>query len=143
MTDERTESSPDRVFWDEGVFQVFRRQIICGLVVAGFVVFFVSWHVALAVLYGVGMGLVNGYLMARRIEKASGMEMMSGQRVVYAGAVLRFVGVLLALGAAHLLGLHLLAVAGGYLVAQVASFGHGLSRARQGVIEAENSRGEN
>jgi len=141
LTDQRVESSPERRFWNEGVYQVFRRQIICGLVVAGFVLFFVSWHVALAVLYGVGLGLVNGYLLARRIEKASGMEMMSGQRVIYAGAVVRFVGVLAALGIAHWLGLHLLAVAGGFLVAQIASFGHGLSRARQGVVEAENTEG--
>jgi len=124
------------VFWNEGVFRVLRRQLIFGCVVAGLVWFALSWQIALAVLYGVAIGLANGYLLARRIDDASRMEALSGQRAIYAGAVARFAGVLAALAMAHWLGLHLLAVAGGFLVAQVAAFGHGLSRARQDVAQA-------
>ena len=51
----------------------------------------------------------------------------NGRRLLYTGAVFRFVGVLVALLLAYGLGLHLLAVAGGMLLAQIALFAYAAS----------------
>jgi len=49
---------------------------------------------------------------------------------LYAGAAIRFIGFLVALVLANVMGLHLLVVAGGLLLAQVVMFVYATGRAR-------------
>ncbi|MDQ6966276.1 MAG: ATP synthase subunit I [Mariprofundaceae bacterium] len=78
--------------------------------------------VALGIGFGVMIAMVSTMLLARRIAGAAGTDPEQGQRLLYAGAAVRFVFVLMALVVAYKLDLHLLAVAGGMLLAQAAMF---------------------
>jgi len=78
--------------------------------------------VALGIGFGVLIVLLSTVLLARRISGAADTDPELGQRLLYAGAAVRFVLVLMALVVAYKLGLHLLAVAGGMLLAQLAMF---------------------
>jgi len=78
--------------------------------------------VALGIGFGVLIAMLSTMLLARRISGAADTDPEQGQRLLYAGAAVRFVLVLMALVVAYKLGLHLLAVAGGMLLAQVAMF---------------------
>ncbi len=84
----------------------------------------------LAVGYGAGVAVLNALWLARRVAQAARSDQLTGQRILYLGAVLRFLGLVLALVLAHFLGLHLLAVAGGLLVAQLAVFGYPAARSK-------------
>lgn len=77
---------------------------------------------ALGVGFGVMIIMLSTILLERRIHRAAATDPDSGQRMLYAGAVMRFVLVLTALVVAYGLGLHLLAVAVGMVLAQVAMF---------------------
>jgi|GEM_PF-5658857 len=74
----------------------------------------------LSLAYGVLLTMLNSFLLARRVQRAGEADKKSGQLLLYAGAVSRFSGVLAALLLAYGLGLHLLAVAGGMFLAQIA-----------------------
>ena len=106
-------------------------QVVAGLVgVAG-----AAWGFGVAasagVAYGVALAMLLAALLGRRVVAASGCKPQQGQRMLYAGAAGRFVLVLLALTLAWLLGLHLLAVAAGMLLAQIAIFAFAAKHARR------------
>jgi len=71
--------------------------------------------------------MLNSFFLATRCQRAGEADKANGQRLLYTGAVLRFLGVLAALFLAYGLGLHLLAVAGGMLLAQIALFAYAAS----------------
>jgi len=80
----------------------------------------------LVMVLGVGFGvliiMLSTMLLGRRIFEAAATDTESGQRMLYAGAVMRFMFVLTALIVAYSLGLHLFAVAVGMVLAQAAMF---------------------
>lgn len=78
--------------------------------------------VALGLGFGVLIIMLTTILLGRRLQGAAATDPESGRRMLYAGAVMRFVLVLVALVAAYGLGLHLLAVAVGMALAQTAMF---------------------
>jgi len=94
-----------------------------------------TWFFNVGIAFGVGFGVLvamfSALLLGRRIDAAVVAQPEIGQRMLYAGAVLRFVAVLLALFLAYWLGLHLLAVAAGILLAQIAMFAYAARHARR------------
>jgi len=118
--------------WPAGVRATLRWQALAGAVVA--LATALRWGAAhgLGVAYGVTLALVNGWWLARRIVHAGTLEPAAGQRVLYAAAAARFLALLAALALAHLLGLHLLAVAAGLLLAHVVAFVYAAGRQRRG-----------
>lgn len=78
-----------------------------------------------AVGFGCLLALGNNAALARRIVAAGKVVPAQGQRILYLGALWRFVAVMVGLGLAYWLGLQLLWVAAGMLVVQVASFFYG------------------
>jgi len=110
--------------WVSGALAALKWQAVCGLVVSAIIGLWLGLMPGLAVAYGVLFSLLNGIWLARRIERASGLDQAGGQRVLYLGAVARFLALIVALALAYKLGFHLLAVAGGLLVAQLALFGY-------------------
>jgi len=97
-------------------------QLGSGLLAMLAAVLFYDVKVALGVGFGVMIIMLSTILLGRRIHSAAATDPESGQRMLYAGAVMRFVLVLTALVMAYGLGLHLLAVAVGMGLAQVAMF---------------------
>ena len=97
-------------------------QLGAGLFAMLAAVLFYDVKVALGVGFGVMIVMLSTILLGRRIHSAAATDPESGQRMLYAGAVMRFVLVLTALVMAYGLGLHLLAVAVGMVLAQVAMF---------------------
>lgn len=75
-----------------------------------------------AFIYGVALMMVNGWWLAKRLEKTKGLDVQAGQRSLLAGAALRFAALIAGLALGFLIGLHLLAVAAGMFVAQVVVF---------------------
>ena len=116
--------------WSGNVRATIRWQMILGLVAAAAVAVWLGPKFGLAVLYGAAFATLNSLWLARRVARAAVLDQVTGQRILYLGAVLRFVSLLGALILAHLLGLHLLAVAGGLLVAQLALFGYPALRSK-------------
>lgn len=116
--------------WSGNVRTTIWKQVIFGLVAAVGVSIWLGPWLGLAVLYGAVFTALNSLWLARRVERAAALDPVTGQRVLYLGAVLRFVALLGILILAHLLGLHLLAVAGGLLVAQLAVFGYPALRSK-------------
>jgi len=86
--------------------------------------------VVLGVGFGVLVVMLSTLMLGRRIHSAADSDPQSGQRMLYTGAVARFVFVLAALGLAFALGLHLLAVAGGMALAQATMFVFAATRFR-------------
>jgi len=105
-----------------GIRGVLRWQLLAGL--AGSVAIYLTLGVALALslAYGALLTVFSSLFLAVRCQRAGGVDKTAGQRLLYSGAVMRFLGVLAALLLACGLGLHLLAVAGGMLLAQIALF---------------------
>jgi len=97
-------------------------QLGAGLLAMLTAVLFYDVKVALGVGFGVTIVMLTTILLGRRIHSAAATDPESGQRMLYAGAVMRFVLVLTALVMAYGLGLHLLAVAVGMVLAQAAMF---------------------
>ena len=117
--------------WSGNVRATIKWQLICGLVAAAGVAIWLGLWFGLAVLYGAAFAALNSLWLAGRVERAAALDQeVTGQRILYLGAVIRFVALLGALVLAHLLGLHLLAVAGGLLVAQLALFGYPALRSK-------------
>lgn len=88
---------------------------------------------ALGVGFGVLIIMLTTILLGRRLHGAVAAGPEGGRRMLYAGAVIRFVLVLAALALAYGLGLHLLAVAAGMLLAQMAMFFYAASGLRTKV----------
>jgi len=75
-----------------------------------------------AFAYGLGLMAANAMVLVSVVGWASKQEAKAGQRGLYAAAAARFVVVLAMLALAYGLGLHLLVVAAGMLVAQLAVY---------------------
>lgn len=114
--------------WTVGVRSTLRWQALAGLAAAAAVAWLRGAGLGLAVAYGVALALANGWWLARRIELAGKLELAAGQRVLYVAAAARLLALLAALGLAHVLGLHLLAVAAGLLLAYVVAFAYAAAR---------------
>jgi len=84
----------------------------------------------LSLVYGVLLTMFNSFFLACRIQRVGKADKASGQRLLYTVAVWRFLGVLAALLLAYGLGLHLLLVAGGMLLAQIALFAYAVTHTR-------------
>jgi len=110
-------------------------QVVAGLVGSVAVAAGFGAMLALSLAYGVLLAILSGFFLANRVGHAGKVDQVSGQRLLYTGAALRFVGVLAALLLAYKLGLHLLAVAGGMLLAQVALFIYAAQSARKGYVK--------
>ena len=102
--------------------RIFRTQMIAGALVFICLAAFGQMVYAVSLFYGVAVMAGNAWWLARRLEKTDGLDVQAGQRSLYAGAALRFVALIAVLLAAHLIGLHLLAVAAGMFVAQAVVF---------------------
>jgi len=120
----------ERREWTEAVHGTILWQCILGLVAALIVAVWRGVMPGLAVAYGAAVAVLNALWLARRVARAARTDLATGQRILYLGAVLRFLGLVAALMLAHVLGLHLLAVAGGLLVAQLAVFGYPAARSK-------------
>jgi len=116
--------------WTEAVRSTILWQCILGLVTAFIVSLWQGLMLGLAIAYGAAVAVLNALWLARRVARAVRTDLATGQRILYLGAVLRFLGLVAALMLAHVLGLHLLAVAGGLLVAQLAVFGYPAARSK-------------
>ncbi|ATX82656.1 ATP synthase I chain [Mariprofundus ferrinatatus] len=104
------------------VSRIVRQQLLVGLL--GFVVLALFGQIegALSLAFGVAVMVVNAIWLARRLDRTQGMDIDSGKRSIYTGAVLRFVAMIAALSIAYLAGLHLLFVAAGIFAAQAVVF---------------------
>jgi len=109
---------------NKGIRGVWVWQLVAGLTGSVAIGMWLGGMLALSVLYGVLLTVLNSFRLAHRVDRAGEVDQTSGQRLLYSGAALRFVGVLAALLLAAGIGLHLLAVAGGMLLAQVALFAY-------------------
>jgi len=116
--------------WIVGVRNAVRWQAICGFIAAGVVGFGFGVIPGLSAAYGVLLSLLNGLWLLSRIKQANAMDYASCQRSLYTGAVIRFMVFLLALVVAGVIGLHLLAVAAGLMVAQAGMFAYAAGKAR-------------
>ena len=103
---------------ESAIGQIIRLQIVVGVIGCVGLIAYDQTGFALSLLYGVAMMVVNSLWLARRLDKTRGMDADSGKRSLYAGAVLRFIALIVGLGLAHLAGLHLLVVAAGVFVSQ-------------------------
>ncbi|HXH73087.1 MAG TPA: ATP synthase subunit I [Mariprofundaceae bacterium] len=86
-----------------------------------------------AFAYGLVLMAANAMVLVRVVSRASRQEARTGQRLLYGMAVARFLAVLALLAVAYRLGLHLLYVAAGMLVAQVAVYITGFRAAYAGT----------
>jgi len=109
----------DKIF---AVRATVRLQLLSGI--AGFLILTLIGQsvFAVAYLYGVVLMVANGMWLATRLGKVRDMDANDGQQSLYAGAAIRFVALIAGLLLAHVLKLHLLYVAGGMFVAQMALF---------------------
>ena len=114
--------------WALGVRSTLRWQALVGVTAAVGTAWLLGAAHGLGVAYGIALALANGWWLAKRIKRAGSLDQMAGQRVLYIAAVARFLALLAALGLAHLLGLHLLAVAAGLLLAHAVAFAYAVSQ---------------
>jgi len=100
----------------------FWLQLLSGM--AGFLLLVLFGQTAYAFAYGYGVLLmvVNGIWLAARLGKVRELDVKSGQSSLFAGAAIRFIALIAGLFLAQFLGLHLLVVAAGMFVAQMALF---------------------
>lgn len=115
--------------------EIIRRQAGVGTLFCLALVVFGYTGYGLALLYGVGLMMVNGWWLARRLAKTKGLDVRSGQRSLYAGAAVRFVALIVGLLIAQGLGLHLLAVAAGMFTAQAIVFASAVKEFKDGKGE--------
>jgi len=121
----------------EGIGRVWLWQAVAALWVGLGIAFWLGMMSMLAFAWGVVLAMVSGYFLARRVSQAAVTEARRGQRLLYAGAVWRFLGVLAGLVLAWGLGLHLLLVAAGMLLAQVVMFAVAALDARRAAMNAK------
>jgi len=110
-------------------------QAIAGLAGSIAVVIWLDTVLMLSLAYGVLLTMFSGFFLACHVQRAGNADKANGQRLLYTGAALRFLGVLAALLLSYRLGLHLLVVAGGMLLAQIALFTYAASHAN-GYVNA-------
>ncbi|MDX8389546.1 MAG: ATP synthase subunit I [Mariprofundaceae bacterium] len=99
-------------------------QAVGGVVAAVVALWLQGVMIAMALLYGVVFSLLNGLWLAQRLMCAADLDVQTGTRLLYRSAAVRFVALIAALSVAHLLNLHLLAVAVGIVVAHLIMFGY-------------------
>ena len=102
--------------------RILRSQVVAGVFGFAVLALFGQMAYALALLYGLLLMAGNAWWLARRLENTRGLDVEASQRSLFAGASLRFVALLAGLLMAHLIGLHLLAVAAGMFLAQTVVF---------------------
>ncbi len=85
---------------------------------------------AISVAAGVSLMMVNGWLLFARVEKSCELDVGAGQKLLYIGAVARFIMLIAALLIAQRAGLHLLWLAAGMFAAQAVVFVVALQRTR-------------
>ncbi|MDX8377974.1 MAG: hypothetical protein R8L53_08130 [Mariprofundales bacterium] len=115
--------------WHAGIVRLFICQIASGIFVSALLLLWQDFIIAVACLYGVLLTVANGAWLASEVKIATAMaadEMDGGEQVLYRSAAQRFVVMLLAFVLAWWVGLHLLAVAFGLLVAHLATFGYSM-----------------
>ncbi len=110
-----------------GIRGVLFWQAVAGVVGSVAVAIWFNAVLVLSLACGVLLTMFNGFFLACRIRHAGGVDGENGTRLLYTGVVFRFVGVLAVLLLAYGLGLHLLVVAGGMLLAQIALFAYAAS----------------
>ncbi|MDQ7000740.1 MAG: ATP synthase subunit I [Mariprofundus sp.] len=101
---------------------ILRQQLMFGAFGFFALVSFSQMLYGVSFFIGVLMMTVNGWWLAKRFEKTTGLSVESSQRSLYAGAAVRFLALIAGLVLAHLIGLHLLLVAVGMFVAQAVVF---------------------
>jgi len=118
--------------------RILRLQLVLGFV--GFLLLAVIGHMNYAqpFLYGALLMAVNGWWLARRLDKTNGLDVEAGQRSLYAGAAIRFVALIAGLLLAYVIGLHLLLVAAGMFVAQVSVFVSALAGFKKECASTQN-----
>jgi len=111
--------APDKIYAVRATVQL---QLLSGI--AGFLILaLISQSAfAFAYLYGVVLMVANGIWLAARLGKVRNMDAKGGQQSLYAGAAIRFIALIAGLLLAQMLKLHLLYVAGGMFIAQMALF---------------------
>ncbi len=102
--------------------KVVRLQLVVGVVISAIVAPFFGFVFAGSFLYGALLMGVNSWLMSRRMQAVQGALLSADQRVLYVGAAVRFMLLIVALFVAHLLGMFLLLVALGMFAAQAVLF---------------------
>jgi len=115
----------------------FRMQLLAGAVGFLLLLVFTELGWALAYFYGLALMMINASWLARRLDKTRELSVEASQRSLFAGAGLRFVALIAGLLLAHLIGLHLMIVAGGMFVAQLVVFA-----AAMVGFKKEDSRGD-
>ncbi len=119
--------------------RIFRMQFVLGLVVFLLLAVIGQVNYAQSFLYGLLLMAVNGWWLARRLDKVSVLDVAAGQRSVYAGAAIRFVALIAALLVAYVIGLHLLLVAAGMFVAQVGVFVSALAGFKEEYVSEKDA----
>jgi len=104
------------------VSRSFWLQLLSGMAGSLLLILIGQTAYALAFGYGVVLMMLNGIWLAGRLGKVRDLEVWAGPSSLYAGAAMRFIALLAGLLLAQLLGLHLLVVAAGMFVAQMALF---------------------
>jgi len=92
-------------------------QLVPGFILLVFFMLTGNAITAFSCLYGSALMAAGSWELARRLQ--SGVNQDALQRSLYAGAVIRFVLVLVGLAIGYLIGLYLPAIAGGMFAAQV------------------------
>jgi len=118
--------------------RILRLQLVLGLFVFLLLAAMGQMNYAQSCLYGVLLMAVNGWWLARRLARVSGLDVEAGQRSLYAGAAIRFVALIAGLLLAYAIGLHLLLVAAGMFIAQVSVFVSALAGFRKEYASAGN-----
>lgn len=110
-----------------GIRGVLRWQAVAGVAGSVIIAVWAGAVLMLSLTYGVVLTMLNSFFLAARCRRAGETDKEDGQRLLYTGAMLRFLGVLAGLLLAYALGLHLLGVAGGMLLAQLALLAYAAS----------------
>jgi hypothetical protein len=105
-----------------GIRGVWFWQALTGLMASLAMGFWLGMTVMFSLAWGVLLAMGSGYFLARRLSRAALAGAERGRSLLHAGAAWRFLGVLAGLALAWALGLHLLVVAAGMLLAQLVMF---------------------
>jgi len=119
--------------------RLLRLQLVLGTLGFSMLATLSQMNYALSFLCGVLLMAVNGWWLARRLDKTSGLGVEAGQQSLYAGAAIRFIALIAGLLLAHVAGLHLLLVAAGMFVAQVSVFVLALAGFRKECVAKEQA----
>ena len=106
-----------------------------GCLIIGALVFWLLGMGDRIVAFGYGLVLmsINAAVLAWMVARAAFSQQQAGRKLMHGGAAVRFVALLLLLMLANALGLHLMFVALGMLIAQFALYGVGLGASVAGI----------